>query len=157
MGASGLRVAIGRVGKPHGLDGSFVVEQASEDGRWFEPGAKLIVGGEPAEVVASKTAAGRPVIRLDRKAERGAPLEVARASLPPTGDDEFYVFELIGLDVVEETGRPLGKVVDVAAGVANDALELDGGAMLPLHEDCIRDIDLAARRILVARGFSDPL
>jgi len=152
-----LRVAIGRVGKPHGLDGSFVVEQPSEDGRWFEPGAKLIVGGEPAEVVASKTAAGRPVIRLDRKAERGAPLEVARAALPPTGDDEFYVFELIGLDVVEETGRPLGKVVDVAAGVANDALELDGGAMLPLHEDCIRDIDLAARRILVARGFSDPL
>ena len=99
----------------------------------------------------------------DRRRPAGDPprpqgtLEVARASLPPTGDDEFYVFELIGLDVLEETGRPLGKVVDVAPGVANDALELDGGAMLPLHEDCIRDIDLAAGRILVARGFSDPL
>ena len=152
-----MRVAVGRVGKPHGLDGSFVVEHASDDGRWFQPGARLIVGGEAVEVVASKTAGGRPVIRLDRKAERGTTLEVARASLPPTGDDEFYVFELIGLDVLEETGRPLGKVVDVAPGVANDALELDGGAMLPLHEDCIRDIDLAAGRILVARGFSDPL
>ncbi|HST17612.1 MAG TPA: ribosome maturation factor RimM [Gaiellaceae bacterium] len=151
------RVRVGRVGKPHGLDGSFVVEQASEDARWFEPGSRLLLEGETVEVLASKIAGGRPVIRLDRKAERGAPLEVARASLPPTGADEFYVFELIGLEVVEETGRPLGKVVDVAPGVANDALELDGGAMLPLHEDCIRDIDLASRRILVARGFSDPL
>ena len=58
---------------------------------------------------------------------------------------------------MEETGRALGKVVDVTPGVANDALELDTGALLPLVEDCVRDIDLAARRILVASGFSDPL
>ena len=151
------RVRIGRVGRQHGLDGSFVVELASEDPRWFAPGAKLLVEGDPAEVVASKTAGGRPVIRLDRKPERGAALEVERTSLPATEDGEFYVFELIGLEVVEETGRPLGKVVDVAPGVANDALELEGGAMLPLHEDCIRDVDLTRGRILVARGFSDPL
>ena len=150
------RVQIGRVGKPHGLDGSFVVELASEDSRWFEPGAKLLVAGEVAEVVVSKTAGGRPVIRLDRKPERGAALEVERAALPATEEDEYYFFELIGLEVVEESGRSLGKVVDVAPGVANDALELDSGAMLPLHEDCIRDVDLAEGRILVARGFSDP-
>jgi 16S rRNA processing protein RimM len=151
------RVQIGRVGRPHGLDGSFVVELASQDARWFEPGAKLLVAGEVAEVVGSKTAGGRPVIRLDRKPQRGAPIEVERAALPATEEDEFYVFELIGLEVVEESGRSLGKVVDVAPGVANDALELDSGAMLPLHEDCIRDVDLAEGRILVARGFSDPL
>jgi len=150
------RVQIGRVGRPHGLDGSFVVELASQDPRWFEPGAKLLVAGEVAEVVGSKTAGGRPVIRLDRKPERGAALEVERAALPATKEDEFYVFDLIGLEVVEESGRSLGKVVDVAPGVANDALELDSGAMLPLHEDCIRDVDLAEGRILVARGFSDP-
>ena len=88
---------------------------------------------------------------------RGAALEVERARLPATEEGEFYVFELIGLEVVEETGRVLGKVVDVAPGVANDALELDTGALLPLVEDCVRDIDLAGRRILVASGFSDPL
>jgi len=151
------RVQIGRVGRPHGLDGSFVVESASQDPRWFEPGAKLLVAGEVAEVVGSKTAGGRPVIRLDRRPERGAALEVERSALPATEQDEFYVFELIGLEAVEESGRSLGKVVDVAPGVANDVLELDSGAMLPFHEDCIRDVDLAEGRILVARGFSDPL
>jgi 16S rRNA processing protein RimM len=151
------RVLVGRVGKPHGLDGAFVVEQASEDRRWFSVGARLIAEGGDAVVVASKLAGGRPVIRLEPAAARGAALEVERTSLPATDEGEFYVFELIGLDVVEETGRSLGKVVDVAPGVANDALELDNGSLLPLVEDCVRDIDLAARRILVASGFSDPL
>ena len=52
-------VRIGRVGKPHGLDGSFVVEQASDDPARFAVGAELLVGGEPARVVASKRAGGR--------------------------------------------------------------------------------------------------
>jgi 16S rRNA processing protein RimM len=150
-------VVVGRIGKPHGLDGSFVVEQASADPRWFAVGSTLLVGGEPRAVVGSKIAGGRPVIRLDREAVRGAPIEVERTSLPPTEEGEFYVFELVGLEVVEETGRSLGRVVSVSPGVANDALELEDGAMLPLVEDCVRDVDLAARRILVAPGFSDPL
>jgi len=151
------RVVVGRVGRAHGLDGSFVVEQASDDPRWFAVGSTLVVGGETAVVVATKVAGGRPVIRLDRDASPRAAIEVERASLPATEEGEFYVFELIGLEVVEETGRSLGRVVNVAPGVANDALALEGGAMLPLVEDCVRDVDLAARRILVAPGFSDPL
>jgi 16S rRNA processing protein RimM len=151
------RVAVGRVGRPHGLDGSFVVEEASEDPRWFAVDARLLAGGEPAAVVASKVAGGRPVILLDRAVERGTVLEVARAALPAVEDGEYYVLDLIGLDVVEETGRPLGRVVGVAPGVANDVLELEGGGLLPLVEECVRDIDLSARRILVAPGFSDPV
>jgi 16S rRNA processing protein RimM len=148
------RVAIGRVGKPHGLDGSFFVERASEDPARFAVGATLLVGGEPARIAASKRARGRPVIRLDRRVPRGAPLEIPRADLPPPEPGSFYVFQLMGLDVVEEDGRELGRVTDVAPGVANDVLELDSGLALPLVEDCVRDVDLDAGRILVARGFA---
>jgi 16S rRNA processing protein RimM len=150
------RVVVGRVGRSHGLDGSFVVEEASEDGRWFAVGSRLFTTGGEAEVVAAKRAGGRPVIRLDRDVPRAATLEVGRDSLPPTEEDEYYVFDLVGLDVVEEDGRALGKVITVSAGVANDVLELDSGLALPMVEDCVRDIDLEQRRILVASGFSDP-
>ncbi len=150
------RVAVGRVGKPHGLDGSFFVEDASEDGRWFQVGARLLAGEGEAEVVAAKRAGGRPVVRLDHHLARGTELQVERSALPATEEDEYYVFELVGLEVVEEDGRPLGKVTTVAAGVANDVLELDSGQALPMVEDCVRDIDLKAGRILVAPGFSDP-
>jgi 16S rRNA processing protein RimM len=120
-------------------------------------GARLLAGGAEAEVVAARRGGGgRRVIRLDRDVPRGTPLEVARAELPATGDDEYYVFELVGLEVVEEGGRSLGRVRRVEPGVANDALELDGGVLLPLVGACVRDIDLRARRILVAPGFSDP-
>jgi 16S rRNA processing protein RimM len=150
------RVPVGRVGKSHGLDGSFVVEEASEAPERFKVGAELLVAGEPAKVVASRQARGRPVIRLDRRVERGAALEVARAALEPTEEGEYYVFELVGLRVEGETGEELGTVVDIAPGVANDVLELDTGVLLPMVEDCIRVVDLPGRRIVVAPGFADP-
>lgn len=149
-------VAVGRVGRPHGLGGAFVVDDASEDSRWFEVGATVLVEGELARVAESKRAGGRIVIRLDRRVERGAALTVARDELAPTGDGEFYVFQLVGLEVLEDGGRSLGRVADVASGIANDVLELDSGVALPMVEDCVRQVDLEQGRILVARGFADP-
>ena len=148
-------VRVGRVGRPHGLGGAFFVEEASSDPQRFRVGARLVVAGSPAEVVESKYSGGRPVIRLDRPVERGTTLEVDRAELPPTDDDEYYTFQLVGLEVVEENGRVLGTVADVLPGVANDVLSLDGGALLPMVEDCVRSIDLDAARIVVAEGFAD--
>ena len=57
--------------------------------------------------------------------------------------------------MVEEGGRRLGAVREVAPGVANDVLELDSGLALPMHEECIREVDLAAGTIVVAVGFVD--
>jgi 16S rRNA processing protein RimM len=151
------RVVVGKVGRPHGLDGSFFVEQPSDDARWFTTGARLWVGDDELEVVAARRGSGgRPVIRLEREVPRGAELEVPVEALPPTEEGEYYAFQLIGLEVVEEGGRSLGRVVRVEPGVANDALALDSGLLLPIVEACVRHIDLENRRILVAPGFSDP-
>jgi 16S rRNA processing protein RimM len=149
-------VPVGRVGRPHGIDGAFVVEDASDDMRWFEVGASLHVSGAPATVVLSRRVGrGRRAIKLDRPVERGAELAVARADLPAPEQDSYYVSDLVGLAVEEEGGGALGTVREVYSGPANDALELDSGLLLPLVEDCILSVDPAARRILVSRGFAD--
>ena len=152
------RVPVGRVGKPHGLDGAFFVEGASEREGVFAAGATVYASGEAATVVASRRGAGgRPVIRLDRRVERGAELSVPRTTLPQLDDeDEYYVFQLVGLSVEEENGRPLGRVREVLEYPGNDVLELDSGASLPLVEACVRQVDLTGRRIVVAAGFADP-
>ena len=147
-------VVVGRVGKSHGLDGSFVVENASDAPERFEVGAELIVEGESVKVLARRHARGRPVIRLDRRVPRGAQLEVPQEALAPAGEGEYYVFQLVGLRVQEDGGDELGTVTDVLPGVANDVLELDSGIALPMVEDCVRAVDLSAGRILVAPGFS---
>jgi 16S rRNA processing protein RimM len=151
-------VQVGRVGRPHGLDGGFFVEGASERKGVFAKGAKLLVGGEPVTVVAARHGSGgRQVILLDRHVERGAELAVARETLPNlTGEDEFYVFQLVGLSVEEEGGRLLGRVREVLEYPGNDVLELDSGASLPLVEACVRQVDLGNGRIVVAAGFADP-
>lgn len=156
MTADDSVVVVGRVGRPHGLAGAFVVEDASDDPDRFAVGASLLADGERVTVEEFKRAGGRVVIRLDRRLERGTALEIPRSALAPTGDDEYYVFELVGLDVVEDGGRPLGSVREVHSYAANDVLELDAGLLLPLVAACVVEVDLEARRIVVARGFADP-
>jgi 16S rRNA processing protein RimM len=149
-------VTVGRVGRPHGLGGAFVVERPSEDAERFAVGAVLNVDGAPARVTESKRGGGgRVVIRLDRKVERGAALQVPKADLPEPEGDGYYVFQLVGLEVVEEGGRTLGRVKDVASYPANDALELEDGQALPMVAECVRAVDLERGRIVVAAGFAE--
>jgi 16S rRNA processing protein RimM len=148
-------VRLGRVGRPHGLDGAFAVEEASDAPERFAEGATIWAGRRPARVVEVKRARGRPVIRLDRPVERGTALEVPRELLPPPEPGSYYVSDLIGLTVVDDSGERLGQVRDVAPGVANDVLELDTGLALPLAESCVREVDVGAGTIVVAAGFSD--
>jgi 16S rRNA processing protein RimM len=147
-------VSIGRVGRPHGVDGAFVVDSASEEEGRFEVGAEVVVDGVPAEVAVSRLVGGRRrAIKLDRPVERGAELSIRRNALPKLPDDSFYVADLVGLAVFDENDGRVGAVRDVLPGPANDVLELDNGLLLPLVEDCIREVDLPGRRILLNPGF----
>ena len=150
---SGL-VPVGRVGRPHGLDGAFVVERASDDERRWEVGATVLVDGAPATIELSRrVGGGRRAIRLDRRVERGAELAVHVSELPLPEADSYYTFQLVGLAVVDEEGREFGVVVEVHPGVANDNLELADGTLVPLIDDAVRTVDLATGRIVVVRGF----
>ena len=156
-GGSGDKTGfLGRVGRPHGLDGAFVVEEASEDARRFEVGSRLLVDDEPAIVVLSRRVGGaQTAIKLDRPVQRGAEIAVRRAELPPPEEGSYYVTDLVGLEVVDAAGERIGVVKDVLPGVANDILELETGLLLPLVEDCVRHVDLAQRRVVVAPGFTE--
>jgi 16S rRNA processing protein RimM len=149
------RVVVGRVGRPHGVHGAFVVERPSDDPERFAVGARLYASGELVEILESKrVGGGRLAIRLDRRVERGTDLEVDRAVLPEPAEDTYYVFQLVGLTVVEDGGRELGRVKDVHEYPANDVLELESGVVLPMIEDCVLNVDVTGGRIVVATGYA---
>lgn len=146
---------VGRVGRPHGLDGAFVVEHGSDDDRRYRLGGTLYVDGEPAEIVLSRrVGARRRAVKLDRPVERGQLLAVRLDDLPPPDSGGYYVFQLVGLLVLDADGAVLGTVQDVLPGPANDSLELDSGALVPLVEDAVLEIDLDRGRIVVSPGYA---
>ena len=149
-----MLVPIGRVGRPHGLDGAFVVERASEDDRRWRVGATVLVDGVPATITLTRKAgASRRAIRLDREVPRGTELTIDASELPAPDPGSFYVFQLVGLDAIDEDGAPLGRVVEVHPGAANDNVELHDGRLVPLVEDAVREIDIAGGKLVVVRSF----
>lgn len=149
-------VPVGRVGKPHGLDGAFVIERPSDDPRRYEVGAVLYLDGKRAEVVLSRrVGGGRRAIKLDVPTERGQQLAFPRAELPPPDPDSYYVFQLIGLRVVTEDGTEVATVDDVMPGVANDNLQLSTGRLVPMIEDAVLSVDVEGGTVVVNSNFID--
>ncbi|MEO0698889.1 MAG: ribosome maturation factor RimM [Pseudomonadota bacterium] len=84
---------------------------------------------------------------------KGLRLYVDRAKLPDPEDDEYYHADLIGLEVFDTGGDPLGRVKAVLNHGASDLLEIDrpdGGAsvLLPFTQDAVPTVDLSAGRIV---------
>ena len=84
---------------------------------------------------------------------RGTRLYVPRTRLPGLPDDEFYHADLIGLEVFDTGGTPLGRVHAVLNHGATDLLEIHspGGSatvLLPFTREAVPTVDLAAGRII---------
>lgn len=84
---------------------------------------------------------------------KGATLWAERSRLPSLPDDEFYHTDLIGLDVFDAGGAPLGKVRAVQNFGAGDILEIYAPGrkttlMLPFTRAAVPTVDLKARRIV---------
>lgn len=81
------------------------------------------------------------------------PLKVTRENAVPLEEDEYYVADLVGLTIVDDSGVTIGKLDHVIETGANDVYEVvtpDGGrVLLPAIKDCILDVDLEEGIILV--------
>lgn len=93
----------------------------------------------------------------------GARVFLRRTELPPPGENEYFVADLVGCAVVGEDDGPIGRVESVVRGPAHDWLSVrcDGGleALLPVVSEFIRNVDIARRRIVVTPpgGWQDAI
>lgn len=154
-------VRAGRVGRPHGLDGSFFVTWPRVE--LLEVGRAVTVAGRRAPIVRRAGTAERPIVRLegwdDRDAAqslRGEELLVPREETPPLGEDEWYADELEGCEVHDEDRR-VGVVRRLVALPSCEVLEVerDGGGelLVPLVRDAVREIDVEGRRVEIDLRF----
>jgi 16S rRNA processing protein RimM len=149
----------GRVGRAHGLDGSFHV---------LSPRPRLLTLGMPTdlgEIVRRVGTDDRPVVRLAGCDTREAadalhaqPLRVALADAPPLEAGEWWAHELEGLAVTDGS-KAVGTVRRMLELPSVEVLEVerpDGTELLvPMIGDAIRSLDVAARRVDIDLGFLD--
>ncbi len=158
------RVIIGRLRKPHGIRGEMVLEVLTDHPEQrFRPGAVIFVGPRHVPLtlrsvrpfgqgllVAFEGHPDRSAVEIFRNQWVTIPVEEVAA---PEDEDEYYDFEVLGLPVVTEEGRPLGTLVEILETGANDVFVVepeDGPAiLLPVIEEVVRTIDLTAGRIVV--------
>jgi 16S rRNA processing protein RimM len=147
----------GRVGRPHGLDGSFHVTRPR--GLLLTLGGSVRVGEDVREIVRRAGTEDRPILRLrgidDRagaEALREADLLVERAAAPPLPEGEYWPEDLEGCAVLTPDGRELGVVAAMRALPSCEVLEV-GDLLVPLVGDAVVSIDVDARRIVVDPEF----
>lgn len=147
----------GRVGRPHGLDGSFHVTRPR--GVLLPLGGALRIGTDVHEIVRRAGTEERPILRLrgidDRagvEALRGADLMVQRADAPPLPEGEYWPEDLEGCVVVTRDGDELGLVSRMRPLPSCEVLEV-GELLVPMVGNAVLSIDVAARRIVVDAGF----
>jgi 16S rRNA processing protein RimM len=156
-------LAGGRVGRPHGLDGSFHVTR---------PRAGLLTVGAPVRVAGAETTivrrAGtddRPIVRLDRvdgragaEALRGEELLVPRTAGPALEAEEWWAEDLEGCRVVDATARrAVGSVRRLLPLPSCEVLEVErpgaSDLLVPLVHDAVRSVDIDAGVIDVDLRF----
>jgi len=125
-------VTAGRVGKPHGLDGSFYVDGASHP---LPVGTALTLADRPHEVERRAGTDERPLIRLagvDDPRELRGELVLVEAEL---AEDEWLAADLLRCSVPGH-----GRVVRLLDGPSCSVLELEDGVLVPFISDAIESV-----------------
>jgi 16S rRNA processing protein RimM len=123
-------VIVGRVGRPHGVQGEVTVLPEGADPEDFGRGSVLHAGERPVEVRASRPYRDRGLIVAfagitDRNAAetlRGLVLTREGAGRRSLDEGEFRSSSLVGLEAVTPAGEVLGRVAEVITGGFQDRL-----------------------------------
>jgi 16S rRNA processing protein RimM len=151
----------GRVGRPHGLDGSFHVTRPNA--QLLRDAAHVMIDEQELEVTRRAGTDRSPILRVsgheDRSAAealRGKDLLVARTEAPELGPEEWWAEDLTGCQV-RDGEREVGVVRQLLELPSCEVLEVEragGGELLvPLVSDAVRAVDLDQRAIDVDLRF----
>jgi 16S rRNA processing protein RimM len=160
--AAPARLRVAQVLRAHGVRGEVRVEPCGGDWTRFKPGTRVEIedGSRALTVRSSRPGPGNAVLLgfdevtspADADRLRTLYLCVDVDAARPLSDGEWFVWQLIGLRVVDTSATDVGVVEDVEPGVGNDVLVIRGDNevhRLPMARDYVTSIDLAAGTVTV--------
>jgi 16S rRNA processing protein RimM len=148
-------LAVGKVRRPHGVTGDVLVELYTDFPERLQPNAVIYAGEthNPLTIRRQRTHNDGVLLAFDDFTTpeqvgrfRNQMLYIVLADAVELPEGEFYYHELLGLSVLDESGKPLGKVTEIMQTGANDVYVVTDDAgheiLLPAIADVILDVDL---------------
>lgn len=155
---------LGRILRPHGVRGELKIQVATDYPERIAELETVYIASDmnaenprPYAVQAARLHQGYVLLtikgiasRNDADKLRGSYVMVNVADAVPLDEDEFYLYELIGMQVVTEDGQELGAIAEVMETGANDVYIVrsdTGTILLPAHEETVIEYDFDARTV----------
>lgn len=160
---------IGTIARPHGITGEVKVQTSPEYLDVLQHVTRVYLDGstQATEIKGYRVHQKSALLKLegvntrnDAEAMRGTRVAIRVRELPSLPEGEYYSHDLVGLRVVDETGRQLGELGEVLATGSNDVYIVRTAEgkelLLPAIESVIRKIDLVAQvmTVVVPEGLS---
>lgn len=158
-------VAIGEIGRPHGLRGEVRVTPLTDRPERFRALRECVLWDavrdrrEPCRVTAARVHGGALLVAVagyDSPEAAGALtgwlLAVPEADVLPAPAGHFYPWQLVGCRVVTEDGRDVGRVLRIEGSPAQDLWVVGDEArehLVPAVAEIVREVDLAGRRVVI--------
>ncbi len=153
-------VVVGRITRPHGLKGELSVLVLSEvEGRFAEGAVVYLEDGRALTVDSARSHRSGLLVKFREVPDRTTAERLARkvlavpeSSSPELPEGSWWDHQLVGCEVVTESGGALGTVREVIHTAANDvwsAVSDDGETLIPALKDVVVSVDTAGKRIVV--------
>jgi 16S rRNA processing protein RimM len=158
------RIALGAIRKPHGVRGEASVELWTVFERFTEVHDVTLVSPDESDtrevkIAAVRAHADRALLKFsgietpeDIALYRNWTIEIPESQARKLEPDEYFLHDLIGLTLVDESGVERGRVVDAYEGGGGVLLEVERGAHkfdVPFAAEICKTIDMLGKRIVV--------
>lgn len=153
------RLVIGEVLKPQGIRGEIKIKTYTDENTAVKNFRRVFIGGEEYKVLSFRTGeSGFAFLGLrgvpDRNAAellRGKEVEVERDDAPPLDEGTYYIVDLIGCEVSDESGKVYGTLTDVTS-LASDVYTVSDGKeelRFPAVRGVVKGVDVQAKKIVL--------
>ena len=154
---------VGVITSTHGVRGEVKVFPTTDDAKRFKTLKKVILDGrEPLELSIEQVKFFKNMVILkfkgydninDIEKYRGRGLFIPREEGQHLEEGEYYIADLIGMQVETEDGKPFGVLKDVMETGANDVYLIDtpeyGEVLLPAIRECILEVQVEEGKMKV--------
>ena len=158
-------IALGLIIKPRGLLGEMLVRPYNDDNTSIRSGLPVVLKSNtinhPAIIQYAKRHSGRLVIKIEGIGDRdqaddfrNCDIYCELSKLPEKKTGEYYVFDLIGLKVIDNSGEIFGKIIEVMNLPANDALVIEHEGvrvLVPFLYDYIDSVNIDKGEIVIGK------